>query len=65
MRGINDNAKFLELLHVIYLSERVQIRRFHNTRVIIFEFQAVGLVIICLVRDVLSSSIHTSADVPL
>ena len=62
MRGINDNTKFVEFLHV---AECVQVRRFHNTLVIMFEFQAVGLVIICLVCDVLNLSIHTSADVTL
>jgi hypothetical protein len=64
MRGINDNAKFVEFLHVSYHTERVQERRFHSTLVIMFEFQAVGLVII-LVCDVLNLSIHTSANVPV
>jgi hypothetical protein len=65
MRGINVSAKFVEFLHVACHSERVQVRGFQNTPVIMFEFQAVGLVIICLVCDVLNLSIHTSADVPL
>jgi hypothetical protein len=58
MRGINGNAKFVEFLHVAYHSERVQVRRFHNASVIMLEFQAVDLVIICLVCDVLNFSSH-------
>ena len=49
-------VRFVEFLHVTYHSERVQVRRFHNTLIIMFEFQAVGLVIICLVCDVLNFS---------